>query len=247
MLSIKNLSIQVDKKTIIDGISMDLELGKNYCIIGKNGSGKSSLAMSIMGHPKYEIIEGKLMMKEWNEDIDITSLDPHERANLWIFVAFQHIPEIKGIKLFEFLKSIYDAKTWWATSFLSFKKIIEPIMQSLSIPMEFLRRDLNVGFSGGERRKIEIVQLKLLEPKYIFLDEIDSGLDVDAFKSVVSMMSELNHENNTFIIITHIFEILEHIPVDRVYVFEKGKIIKQWDQKIIDVIRNEGFTDIEKK
>ncbi|MEI7557766.1 MAG: hypothetical protein WCJ45_02800 [bacterium] len=105
--------------------------------------------------------------------------------------------------------------------------------------MEFLRRDLNVGFSGGERRKIEIVQLKLLEPKYIFLDEIDSGLDVDAFKSVVQMMSQLNHEGNTFIIITHIFDILKHIPVDHVYILEQGKLIREGNQELIEVIKKE--------
>jgi Fe-S cluster assembly ATP-binding protein len=120
-------------------------------------------------------------------------------------------------------------------------------MKELEISMEFLRRDLNVGFSGGERRKIEILQLKLLEPTYIFLDEIDSGLDVDAFKSVVKMMSKLNHEKNSFIIVTHIFDILEHIPVDHVYVLENGKIIKEGNQELIKKIKKEGFSDIAKK
>ncbi len=254
MLSLKNLSVTVDNKTIIDDISMDFELGKNYCIIGKNGSGKSSLAMTIMGHPKYKITNWKLRIENlpagrqgWKLKINLLALDPHERAKLWIFVAFQHIPEIKGIKLFEFLRSIYDAKNDSTTSFLAFKKIIEPLMQELEISMEFLRRDLNVGFSGGERRKIEIVQLKLLEPKYIFLDEIDSGLDVDAFKSVVQMIAKVNHKKNSFIIITHIFDILKYISVDHVYILEQGKIIKEGDQKLIEIIKKEWFIDIENK
>ena len=120
-------------------------------------------------------------------------------------------------------------------------------MKELEISMEFLRRDLNVWFSGGERRKIEILQLKLLEPTYIFLDEIDSGLDVDAFKSVVQMMAKLNHEKNSFIIITHIFDILKHIPVDHVYVLEQGKVIKEGNQKLIEIIKKEGFINIENK
>ncbi|MCX6824008.1 MAG: Fe-S cluster assembly ATPase SufC [candidate division SR1 bacterium] len=247
MLNIKKLSVKVEEKIILDSISMDFELGKNYCVIGKNGSGKSSLAMAIMGHPKYQITNGELKIENGKLKIDLLGLDPNERAKLGIFVAFQHIPEIKGIKLFEFLRSIYDAKNESTTSFLSFKKIIEPLMKQLEISMEFLRRDVNVGFSGGERRKIEILQLKLLEPTYIFLDEIDSGLDVDAFKSVVKMMAKLNHDKNSFIIITHIFDILKHIPVDHVYILEEGKIIKEGDQKLVEVIKKEGFINIEKK
>ena len=241
MLTIKNLSVNIEDKIIVDNLSMNFEIGENYCVIGKNGSGKSSLAMTIMGHPKYIISYWDIIV----DNISITKLSPHERAKLWIFVAFQHIPEIKGIKLFEFLKSIYDAKNESTTSFLNFKKVIEPYMKEMEIPMEFLRRDLNVGFSGGERRKIEIVQLKLLAPKYIFLDEIDSGLDVDAFKSVVKMIAKLNHKSNTFIIITHIFDILKHIPVDHVYVLEQGKIVQEGNQDIIKKIKEEWFNDIQ--
>lgn len=247
MLSIKDLSVEIDNKIILDNVSMNFDLGKNYCIIGKNGSGKSSLAMTIMWHPKYSITHWESQIESWKLKIDLLPLSTHERAKLWIFVAFQHIPEIKWIKLFEFLRSIYDAKNETTTSFLSFKKVIEPLIEELAIDKEFLRRDLNVGFSGGERRKIEVLQLKLLQPKYIFLDEIDSGLDIDAFKSVVRMISNLNHSENSFIIITHIFDILKHIPVDHVYVLESGKIVEEGDQKIIEKIKKEGFSDIEKK
>ena len=247
MLSLSNLSVEVESKTILDTISMDFELGKNYCIIGKNGSGKSSLAMTIMGHPKYKITNWELEIRNWKLKIEVLGLDPHERAKLGIFVAFQHIPEIKGIKLFEFLKSIYDAKNETTTSFLVFKKIIEPLMEELVINRDFLRRDLNVWFSWGERRKIEVLQLKLLQPKYIFLDEIDSWLDIDAFKSVAKMMSKLNHNKNTFIIITHIFDILKHIPVDHVYVMEEGKIVQEGDHKLVNKIKKEGFNQPTKK
>lgn len=241
MLHINNLTVQAENTTILENISMQFDLGKNYCIIGKNGSGKSSLAMTVMGHPKYKITNWELEIRNWKLKINLWELDPHERAKLWIFVAFQHIPEIKWIKLFEFLRSIYDAQNGTTTSFLAFKKVIEPLIEELTIDKDFLRRDLNVGFSGGERRKIEILQLKLLKPKYIFLDEIDSGLDVNAFKSVVHMISDLNHSENSFIIITHIFDIIEHVPVNKVYVLEKGKIIQEGDQTIIEKIKKEGF------
>jgi Fe-S cluster assembly ATP-binding protein len=155
-------------------------------------------------------------------------------------LAFQHIPEVKGVKLFEFLKSIYDAKQQTKTSFLGFKKIIEPLLAELQIDKEFLWRDLNVGFSGGERRKTEILQIKLLEPTYIFLDEVDSGLDVDAFTTIAKHLREINHGHgpaklgkNSFIIITHLFKIVDHLPIDIVYVMKDGEIIQEGDKKLI--------------
>jgi Fe-S cluster assembly ATP-binding protein len=185
----------------------------------------------------YEIVDGKLTL----DGQDITDMDPHERAKLWIFLAFQTIPEIKGIKLFEFLRTIYSAKIWQETSFIAFKKVIEPLLQELSIDKEFLWRDLNVWFSGGERRKIEMLQMRLLEPRYIFLDEVDSWLDVDAFRSVAQLIQTLNKPDNTFIIITHYFSILDYVPVDRVYVLDQWKVAHQWLSELAHRIRDHGF------
>ena len=158
-----------------------------------------------------------------------------------IFVAFQTIPEIKGVKLFEFLRSIYNAQTDQNLSFIQFKKHILPLMDELRIAHEFLWRDVNVGFSGGERRKIEMLQLKLLNPKYIFLDEVDSGLDVDAFRDVAEMIRELNSPDNCFIIITHYFSILDYIPVDTVYVLEAGKVVREGGMEIVGEVKEKGF------
>ncbi|MDR0369655.1 MAG: Fe-S cluster assembly ATPase SufC [Candidatus Peribacteria bacterium] len=223
MLEIQNLSVQVQEKRILNQISLAFELGKNYCILGKNGSGKSSLAMTLMGHPTYEITEGELFL----DGESFTTLSPDERAKKGIFLAFQHIPEIPGIKLFEFLKGIYDVAKGEMTTFLAFKSLIEPMLETLKLSKEFLRRDLNVGFSGGERRKFEILQITLLQPKYIILDEIDSGLDVDAFKVVASLLASLNSTKNTFIVITHIFTILDFLPIDEVVVVQNGSIVQK--------------------
>ena len=243
MLTIKNLSVTIADKEILKDISLDFALGKNYCILGQNGSGKSSFAMTIMWNPKYSI-------ESWTLSIDkknINDLSPNERAKLGIFLAFQHIPEIKGVKVFEFLRSIYDAKNGTTTSFLGFKRIIEPMIDELKIDKEFLRRDLNVGFSGGERRMLEILQLKLLEPKYIFLDEIDSGLDIDAIASTAKILWKINNKKNCLIFITHVFKIIEHINIDEVYVLEKWLLKAKWDKKLIEKIKKEWFITPSKK
>ncbi len=238
MLSIKNLHVTVQNKTILHTLSADFVLGQNYCILGKNWSGKSSLVMTIMGNPSYTIKEWKILLD--NEDISYLWAD--ERAQRWIFLAFQHIPEVPWLKLFEFLRTIYANKLWEEVKFLAFKDKIKQLMDELDIDHEFLWRDLNVWFSGGERRKIEILQIKLLEPKYIILDEIDSGLDVDAFRSVAKLIQSLNNSNNCFIIITHMFTILDYIDVDKVLIMESGKISHQWWKDLALKIKNKGFT-----
>ena len=237
MLKITNLSAQVENKEILHSISFDFQSGKNYCILGKNGSGKSSLAMLITGSPKYEITGGTIEL----DGQVLNEMSPDERARAGIFLTFQNIPEIPGVKLFEFLKSIYDAKAEAPSTFLSFKKIIEPLMQELEIPKDFLWRDLNVGFSWGEKRKIEVLQIKLLNPKYIILDEIDSGLDVNAVRQVAELLETTNTPDNSFIIITHLFEMLQNLPLEQVLVLEKGVIKQVWGRELIEKVKKDGF------
>ncbi len=237
MLQINNLSVQVGEKPILNQISFDFKLGKNYCILGKNGSGKSSLAMTIAGNPKYEITAWEILL----DGQVIHEMTPDERSKTWIFLAFQNVPEIPGVKLFEFLKTMYDLRQEKPTSFLEFKKIIEPLVAELEIPRDFLWRDLNVGFSGGEKRKVEVLQIKLLKPKYIILDEIDSGLDVNAVKQVAELLKAVNTEGNSFIVITHLFEMLQELPLEKILILEQGQIKTAGGRALMDQVRKEGF------
>lgn len=237
MLEIKWLQVEVDEKQVLQWVDLSFIKGKNYTVLGKNGSGKSSLAMTVMWHPSYEITDGSLML----DGEDLSEMEPDERSKAGIFLAFQSIPEIKGVKLFEFLRTIYNTRRDKKESFVSFKRLILPHLEELGIDKEFLRRDLNVGFSWWERRKIEILQLKLLEPTYIILDEVDSGLDVDAFRSVATLLQTLDSDQNSIIIITHYFTILEYIPVDEVYVLQDGLVIEHGGVDIVGRIQKEGF------
>lgn len=190
-----------------------------------------------MGHPQYEITEGSLSL----DGEDISQASPDERNQKGIFLAFQHIPEIPGVKLFEFLKAIYDAKQTSPTTFLSFKALIEPLLVELGLPKEFLWRDLNVGFSGGERRKVEILQIKLLRPQYIILDEIDSGLDVDALKQVFQHLVHLDSPTQTLILITHRFSLAESIRTDEVLILKQGHLVQRGDASLIEQVKQQGF------
>ncbi len=243
MLKIKKLKVNVGEKEILRWVSLDFEVGKNYLVLWKNGSGKSSLANFLMWNPKYEY-------KDWEVSLDkkdLLKMWVDERSGSGLFLSFQHIVEIPGINLWEYLRIIYNnylEKKEIGVPKLSpfvFKRFIKKYLLELDIKESFLERDLNVGFSGWEKRKIEILQARLLDPKYMIFDEVDSGLDLDAFKVVASLIQKLNNENNSIIMITHNFKMTDYIKFDEVYVLKNGLVDKKWGLEIIDEIKKKGF------
>lgn len=243
MLHIKNLSVKVKEKQILDWINIDFEIGKTYFLLGKNGSGKSSIANTIAWNPDYKIFLWKIEL-DWKK---ICPLPPDERQKLWIFLSFQNIAEIPWIKLGEFLRTIYNISAknknidFRDLSIFLFNKFIKKYLEILQIPEDYLQRDLNVWFSWWEKRKIELLQILLLEPKYIILDEIDSWLDIDAFKVVASNLAKIKNTDNTFIFITHNFELINYINVDEVVIIEKWKIIEKWWKELIEKIKHRWY------
>lgn len=255
MIEIKNLKVWVLDKEILRGIDLKIELWKNYCLLWKNWSWKSTLSSFLMWHPNFNYISGEVFITspepstqvEGVKGINLLDLNPEERSKAWLFLSFQNVPEIEWIKLWEYLRIIYnislksksdDIKD--ITPFI-FKRHIKKYLEELSIDEKFLDRDLNVWFSWWEKRKIEILQMKLIWPKYIILDEIDSWLDLDAFRAVATMLKNLSSENNSLIIITHYFKILDYIDVDEVFVMKNGEIIKSWDKDLAKYISENWF------
>lgn len=253
MIQIQDLEVSAGEKQILSWVSLSFEAGKNYCLLGKNGSGKSTLSSVLMGHPKYEVTWGSIKImrpvsdETGLEEEDLIEMEPDERSRQGIFLSFQNIPEIKWVKLSEYLRTIFNIsetqknEEFKELSPFLFKRFIKKHLEELHIEENFLERDLNVGFSGGEKRKIEILQMKLIGPKYIILDEIDSGLDLDAFKTVATMLQSLSSTENSIIIITHYFTILEYIDVDRVFVMKEGKVVKEWGKELAEEIKEKGF------
>lgn len=243
MLKINDLHVNVWEKEILKWIDINFEVGKNYLLLWKNWSWKSSLANFLMWNPKYEYKDGEVSI----DKKDLLKLGVDERSGSWLFLSFQHIVEIPWINLWEYLRIIYNnylEKKEIGVAKLSpfiFKRFIKKYLLELDIKESFLERDLNVGFSWGEKRKIEILQARLLDPKYMIFDEVDSGLDLDAFKVVASLIQKLDNENNSIIMITHNFKMIDYIKFDEVYVLKNGFVDKKWGLEIIDEIKKKGF------
>jgi len=242
MLKIKNLEVNTETEIpILKGLNLDIKEGEVHAIMGPNGSGKSTLASVISGDPKYVIKGGVL---EFLGE-DVSEMDPEERAAVGLFLSFQYPVEIPGISLNNFIKTALNQKQKsLGLEPFSAKEILARIKENanaLKINLDFIKRSVNVGFSGGEKKRAEIFQMLMLNPKLSILDETDSGLDIDALKIVASGVNRLRNENNSFIIITHYQRLLDYIRPDYVHVLSDGKIIKSGGPEIAKMLEEKGY------
>lgn len=253
MLSIKNLHASVGEKQILKGVDLAINPGEVHAVMGPNGSGKSTLAYAVMGHPSYSVTNSKLRVTSLKLDgKDLLKLAPDERAKLGLFLAFQSPTSIPGVSVGKFLRHLYKQKQGKKgvekkidiQGVIALNKIFDEYSEKLHIKKELLSRSLNDNFSGGEKKKIETLQMLFLKPKYVLIDEIDTGLDVDSLKVVAESIAELKKEKAGILIITHYNRILHYIKPDYVHVMMAGKIVKSGTAKLAKEIEEKGYQQI---
>lgn len=239
-LELKNLHVTRDGKEIVRGFSLTVPAGEVHALMGPNGSGKSSLANAIMGHPKYAITEGSVVM----DGDDLTSLAVDERSRKGLFLSMQYPPEVQGVRLSHFLRTAVNAHREKQLGVVEFRTVFKDAMKKLGMDPSFGSRGVNEGFSGGEKKRAEILQLMMLSPKYAILDETDSGLDVDALKAVTEGINVVRESGMGIIVITHYTRILQYLNPDRVHVMSEGKIVASGTAELAHRIEKEGYVDI---
>ena len=241
MLKISNLSVAVGKKLIIDNLDLEILEGKKVAIMGPNGSGKSTLSNIISGKPGYDIKKGSIKFQE----TDILKISPDERAALGIYMAFQYPVEIPGIANSSFLRtainSVRKKNNSEPVNTRKFLDELNEIASKLGLDKSFLSRDMNSGFSGGEKKKNEILQLLLLKPKLCVLDEIDSGLDIDSLKIISKGIAEYSSKKNSMLIITHYQRLLDYVTPDEVHIFNHGRIVKSGSYDLVKTLEEKGY------
>ncbi|NLU07004.1 MAG: Fe-S cluster assembly ATPase SufC [Clostridiales bacterium] len=237
LLEINNLKAEVEGNEILKGVDLEIRKGEIHAIMGPNGAGKSTLVNTIMCHPKYVVSAGDIIF----DGKKINDLKVDERARRGIFMSFQYPEEIQGITVENFLRNAKAAVTGKKSGILAFRRALKEKLKLLKIDDSYAKRYLNVGFSGGEKKKNEILQMAVLEPKLAMLDETDSGLDVDAVRIVSEGVSKLRTEDNSVLIITHHNNILEYLKPDYVHILVNGKIVKTGDASLAEEIEENGY------
>ena len=240
-LNINNLNVSIEGKKILDDFNLKINVGEVHAIMGPNGSGKSTLANVLAGNEDYEVNSGQIIFK----DKDLFELNIEERAQLGIFLAFQYPVEIPGVNITPFLQASLNSRlknqNREELDSLSFAKLLRVKAEELGISTDMLKRSINTGFSGGEKKRYEILQMSVLDPNFTIFDETDSGLDVDALKIVTQGINKFKNKNNSFLIITHYQKLLDYIHPDFVHVMRDGKIIKSGDISLASEIEKSGY------
>lgn len=238
LLKVNDLYVDVEEKEILHGINLSIGKGETHVLMGPNGTGKSTLGYALMGNPKYEIKQGEI----WFQGKNITEEPVNERSKAGLFLSFQNPLEVPGVTLSSFIRNALEQKNGKRIKLWDYKKELEKTMELLQMDASYAERDLNVGFSGGEKKKAEILQLLMLKPALAILDETDSGLDVDAVRTV-SAGIEAYQKNckGSLLIITHSTKILESLSVDYTHVMVDGRIIRTGNASLVDEINAEGF------
>jgi Fe-S cluster assembly ATP-binding protein len=249
MLEIKNLKAKIEEKEILKGINLSVKPGEVHAIMGPNGSGKSTLSKVLAGHPSYEVTEGEVKYEVNFQEQDLLELDAHERAQKGIFLAFQYPIELPGVSNFEFLKTSFNevckAQGVPELDNKAFDKFVREKMKVVEMRDEFLHRPVNEGFSGGEKKRNEILQMAVLSPQLAILDETDSGLDIDALRIISEGVNKLRNENNAIILITHYQRLLDYIKPDHVHVLSGGQIVKSGTSDLAKELESKGYDWIE--
>lgn len=241
LLTVKDLHVNVEDKEILHGVDLTINKGETHVLMGPNGTGKSTLGYALMGNPRYSVTEGEI----WFQGKNITEEAVNERAKDGIFLSFQNPLEVPGVTLSAFIRSALEQKTGKRIRLWDFKKELARTMEILQMDPSYAERDLNVGFSGGEKKKAEILQLLMLKPSIAILDETDSGLDVDAVRTVSRGIEEYQKNcDGGLLIITHSTRILEYLSVDDTHVMVEGKIVKTGDASLVDEINEKGFKEV---
>jgi Fe-S cluster assembly ATP-binding protein len=236
-LEIQNLHVRTEEREILHGVDLTIEKGETHALMGPNGSGKSTLANTLMGNPAYEITEGRVLL----EGEDITEADPDDRAKAGLFLAFQYPVSIPGVSVANFLRTAINAKRDDPIKVKEFGQLLKKNMEILRIDREFTSRYLNDGFSGGEKKRAEILQLAMLEPAYAVLDETDSGLDIDALRIVSDGVNALRGPNMGSLIITHYTRILGYVRPDFVHIMLNGRIVQEGGAELADTLEEKGY------